>query len=111
MGLGHNGQGPFSCTEGPAAPRWSQNLFLNRRITFPEAAGSRCRSQVARFIGVCSIGLGINRAVTNALYVLLPSLRWMYQLYCVGGALAATADNFLLSKYVAFQVPPERTDR
>ncbi|HUU82155.1 MAG TPA: glycosyltransferase family 2 protein [Phycisphaerae bacterium] len=87
------------------------NFFLNRWITFPEAAGARCRPQLLRFIGVCSIGLCINWIVSNTLYLLLPSLRGLYQLYCVGGIVVATASNFLLSKYVAFRVPDDGTSR
>ncbi len=66
MGLGHNGQGPSFCMGGPAAPRWPRKFFLNRPITFPEAAGGKRRSQLARFTGLCSLRLSINWTVSDA---------------------------------------------
>lgn len=85
------------------------NFALNRAITFPEAAPGRSRAQLARFVAVCSLGLGINWTVSNTLFVLLPGLRGYYQLYCVAGIVAATASNYILSKYIAFQVPDPGT--
>jgi dolichol-phosphate mannosyltransferase len=81
------------------------NFLLNRRITFPDAVRGNCESQLAKFVGVCSLGMCVNWGVSNSLYVLIPSLRWAYQLFCVAGIAAGTVSNFLLSKYVAFRVP------
>ena len=85
------------------------NFQLNRWITFSDAAKGIWRSQLAKFVAVCSLGLGINWIVSNALYIAIPSLRHVYQLYCVAGVLAATVSNFLLSKYIAFRVPDDVT--
>ncbi|MCH7662121.1 MAG: GtrA family protein, partial [Euryarchaeota archaeon] len=74
--------------------------------TFPGAVRGRCLGQLVRFVGVCSLGMGINWVVSNACYSLLPSLRGAYQLCCLAGIAAGTVNNYLLSKYVAF-----RTDR
>ncbi|MCP4250198.1 MAG: glycosyltransferase family 2 protein [bacterium] len=79
------------------------NFLLNRRITFPGAVQGRCPGQLARFVGVCSLGMGINWVVSNACYSLMPSLRGAYQLCCLAGIAAGTVNNYLLSKYVAFR--------
>jgi dolichol-phosphate mannosyltransferase len=79
------------------------NFFLNRLVTFPEANRRGWKGQLARFVGACSIGLVINWSVSNALYVLLPAWRSAYQLFCIAGIAAATANNFLLSKYLVFR--------
>ncbi|MHC4088755.1 MAG: glycosyltransferase [Planctomycetota bacterium] len=81
------------------------NFLLNRRVTFPEAVRGNCPRQLAKFVGVCSLGMCINWALSSSLYVLIPALRWAYQLYCLAGIAAGTVSNFLLSKYVAFRVP------
>ena len=91
---------------GAIATAMGCNFVLNRQITFPGATGSNWRPQLTKFVAVCSIGLVINWSVSNALYVLVPSLRWAYQLFCVAGILAATVSNYLLSKYLVFRSAP-----
>ncbi len=78
------------------------NFVLNRRITFPGAALRTWKPQLAKFVAACSVGVVINWSVSNALYALIPSLRWAYQLFCIVGIVTGTASNYLLSKYVVF---------
>ena len=44
----------------------------------------------------------INWSVSNALYAMIPSLRRVYQIFCMAGILAGTASNYLLSKHLVF---------
>ena len=84
-----------------AAMLW--NFLLNRRVTFPDAVKGRADRQLVRFVAVCLLGLCINWAVSNSLYVLIPSMRVYYQLFCIAGIVVASINNFVLSKYVAFR--------
>jgi dolichol-phosphate mannosyltransferase len=92
-----------------AAMFW--NFLLNRRFTFPEAAQGNCERQLFKFVGVCSLGLVINWTVSNLLYISLPALQGWYQISCIGGIIAGTANNFLLSKHFAFRVPAGGTGK
>ena len=84
------------------------NFFLNRWMTFLGATRSTWRPQLAKFVAACSVGLTINWSVSNALYSLLPSWRWAYQLFCMAGILAGLGSNYLFSKCVVFGIEPSR---
>jgi len=83
------------------------NFLLNRRVTFPESMRGHCGTQFARFVGACTLGAGINWAVSSGLYTLVPAMQPLYLLCCVAGIVAGTVNNFLLSKYLAFRMKPE----
>ncbi|UCE60844.1 MAG: glycosyltransferase family 2 protein [Phycisphaerales bacterium] len=78
------------------------NFFLNRWMTFLRARQGDWSRQLPKFVAACSLGLVINWSISNALWILIPSLRWAYQLFCVVGIITGTASNYILSKYVVF---------
>ncbi len=89
-----------------AAMLW--NFLLNRRITFPDAVRGHSGGQLAKFVAVCTLGLGINWTISNTLYHILPSWRTYYQFFCFAGIVLASISNFLLSQRIAFGVPSSR---
>lgn len=85
------------------------NFVLNRRVTFPDAVRGRFSPQLVKFVAVCLLGLGINWGISNWLYLLLPALRAYYQVFCIAGIVVASVSNFVLSRHIAFRVPPGDT--
>ncbi len=84
------------------------NFLLNRRVTFPDAVQGRSDKQLAIFLAVCVLGLGINWSISNALYNLFPAWQSYYQLSCIAGIVVASLSNFILSRNFAFALQPSK---
>ena len=76
------------------------NFVLNRRFSFGEAREPRWLKQFVGFMAACSVGAVINYVVT-LLFVGMFGLR--AQLAALVGIAAATAFNFVASRYLVFR--------
>lgn len=85
------------------------NFVLNRRFSFGEARKESWIRQFIGFMSACSIGALINYAVT----ILLMGKRFQLrpQLAALVGIAAATAFNFIASRYLVFRVSHIRPRR
>jgi dolichol-phosphate mannosyltransferase len=77
------------------------NFVLNRRFSFGETRQGGWLRQFVGFMAACSVGALINYAVTLLLLGRVASLR--PQLAALLGIAAATAFNFVASRYLVFR--------
>jgi dolichol-phosphate mannosyltransferase len=77
------------------------NFVLNRRFSFGESRREGWLRQFAGFMAACSVGALINYAVTLLLMGRALALR--PQLAALLGIAAATAFNFVASRYLVFR--------
>jgi dolichol-phosphate mannosyltransferase len=77
------------------------NFVLNRRFSFEEARKQSWPRQFVGFMTACSVGAVINYAVT--LLCMGPLLSLRPQLAALAGIAAATAFNFVASRYLVFR--------
>lgn len=77
------------------------NFVLNRRFSFGESRRESWLKQFVGFMAACSVGALINYAVTLLFIGRLFSLR--PQLAALVGIAAATAFNFIASRYLVFR--------
>jgi dolichol-phosphate mannosyltransferase len=77
------------------------NFVLNRRFSFGESRKESWFRQFVGFMSACSVGALINYVVTLAL--MGPSFLLRPQLAALVGIVAATAFNFLASRYLVFR--------
>ena len=87
------------------------NFALNRRFSFGDARRDSWLRQLAGFVAACSLGAGINYLV--ALWVMGPAIGARPQPAALAGIAAATAFNFVASRYLVFRSshirPPKTT--
>jgi len=85
----------------------SWNYLLNRRLTFAGARDVAAGRSYLTFVTVCTLGVGIRIGVMHLLMVYAGwSHKPMIWLTSLLGIVAATAANFLGSKYLAFRRAP-----
>jgi dolichol-phosphate mannosyltransferase len=87
------------------------NFVLNRRFSFGEARKESWLRQFVGFMSACSIGAVINYLVT--LLLMGESFALRPQLAALVGIAAATAFNFIASRYLVFRtshIRPKATD-
>lgn len=77
------------------------NFILNRRFSFGESRKESWIRQFAGFMSACSIGALINYAVT--LLLIGKTFHLRPQIAALAGIAAATAFNFLASRYLVFR--------
>jgi dolichol-phosphate mannosyltransferase len=77
------------------------NFVLNRRFSFGESRKGSWIRQFIGFMAACSLGALINYAVT--LVLMGPRFAMRAQLAALVGIAAATAFNFLASRYLVFR--------
>jgi dolichol-phosphate mannosyltransferase len=77
------------------------NFLLNRRFSFGEKRREGWLRQFVGFMSACSIGALINYAVT--LVLIGRAFGWPPQLAALVGIAAATAFNFIASRYLVFR--------
>jgi dolichol-phosphate mannosyltransferase len=77
------------------------NFVLNRRFSFGESRKESWVRQFVGFMAACSVGAVINYFVT--LLFLGPSLAFRPQVAALFGIAAATAFNFIASRYLVFR--------
>ena len=77
------------------------NFLLNRRFSFGDARDGRMLKQFVGFVTACSMGAAINYAVTLTLAARLPHVA--PQAAALTGIVAATAFNFVASRYLVFR--------
>ncbi|MCI0574448.1 MAG: glycosyltransferase family 2 protein, partial [Myxococcaceae bacterium] len=77
------------------------NFLLNRRFSFGGAREGNILRQFVRFVAACSVGAAVNYGVTLALTTRLPDLP--PQGAALAGVVAATALNFIASRFLVFR--------
>jgi dolichol-phosphate mannosyltransferase len=77
------------------------NFVLNRRFSFGEKRREGWLRQFLGFMSACSLGALINYAVT--LVLIGGAFGWPPQLAALVGIAAATAFNFIASRYLVFR--------
>ena len=77
------------------------NFLLNRRFSFGAARTEGMVQQFLRFSAACSMGAAINYAVTLTLTSRLPEVAAQHA--ALAGIVAATAFNFVASRYLVFR--------
>jgi dolichol-phosphate mannosyltransferase len=77
------------------------NFVLNRRFSFGESRKASWLRQFIGFMAACSLGAVINYAVT--LVLMGPRFHMRAQFAALVGIVAATAFNFLASRYLVFR--------
>jgi dolichol-phosphate mannosyltransferase len=77
------------------------NFVLNRRFSFGEARRDGWLRQFVGFMAACSLGALINYAITLVLMTRSSSMR--PQIAALVGIAAATAFNFVASRYLVFR--------
>jgi dolichol-phosphate mannosyltransferase len=86
---------------GAIALSMVSNFALNRRFTFYDARGGSLPRQFVAFIASCSLGAGINYAITLTMLHAVPDL-WP-QIASLAGIAGGLVFNFAMSRYFVFR--------